>query len=207
MLGQSPAGSSVGVLSADDKFQVYRQETGLPAQAVQTMFEDRQHTFWLGTSRGLCRWSPGSQADCLNNLSVFSLVEEANGDLLIGDNVRQTTLRLSGGTLKPAITQPGFASVFPKVTLRDHDGNIWLGTLAQGLLHLSHGRVERFTRRDGLSGDTVNALAEDREGDLWVGTVRGIDRFRDPRVVHVNSLDGLSSDVVTAVYADRKSVV
>jgi ligand-binding sensor domain-containing protein len=94
--------------------------------------------------------------------------------------------------------------VFPKVTPRDRDGNVWMGTFGQGLLRLRHGRVERFTRRDGLSSDMINALSEDREGDLWVGTARGIDRFRDPRFVHLSSLDGLSGDLVTAVYAARQ---
>jgi signal transduction histidine kinase/ligand-binding sensor domain-containing protein len=206
MLGQGPAGSSLGVLLPNDSFQIHGQREGLPAQAVRTIFEDRQQVFWLGTSKGLCRWSPGSQADCLSipSVNVLSLVEQANGDLLIGDDLSRSTLRLSNGILRPAITQPGYASVFPKVTLRDHDGNVWIGTVGQGLLCLRNDGVERFTRRDGLSSDTINALSEDREGNLWVGTARGIDRFRDPKVVHLSSLDGLSSDLVTAVYAARR---
>jgi signal transduction histidine kinase/ligand-binding sensor domain-containing protein len=206
MLGQAPAGLSLGVLLPNDSFQIYGQGDGLPAQGVRTIFEDRQHVFWLGTSRGLCRWSPGSQADCLTipSVNVLSLVEEANGSLLIGDDLSGSTLRLSNGILQPAIAQPGNASVVPKVTLRDHDGNVWLGTFGQGLLRLRHGRLERFTRREGLSSDMIYTLSEDREGDLWVGTARGIDRFRDPKVVHLSSADGLSSDLVTAVYAARQ---
>ena len=206
LLGQAPAGRSVGALLPNDSFQIYSQREGLPAEEVRTIFEDRQHVFWIGTSRGLCRWSPGSQAECLSipSISVFSATEEADGDLLIGDTISRSTLRLSNGILRPAITQPGYAAIVPRVTLRDHDGNIWMGTFGQGLLRLSHGRLERFTRRDGLSSDMINALAEDREGDLWIGTARGIDRLREPKVVHLSSFDGLSSDVVSAVYAGRQ---
>jgi signal transduction histidine kinase/ligand-binding sensor domain-containing protein len=205
MLGQAPGGLSLGVLLPNDSFQIYGQSEGLPARPVRTIFEDRQHVLWLGTSSGLCRWSPGSRADCLSipSLNVLSLAEEANGGLLIADDLSRTTMRLSNGVLRPAITQPGYASVFPKVTLRDHDGNIWMGIPGQGLLRLSHGRLERFTRRDGLSSDMIDALSEDREGDLWIGTARGIDRLRDPKVVHVTTADGLSSDLVMAVHAAR----
>src|ERR1700689_853851 len=70
MLGQGPAGSSLGVLLPNDSFQIHGQREGFPAQAVRTIFEDRQQVFWLGTSKGLCRWSPGSQADCLSIPSV-----------------------------------------------------------------------------------------------------------------------------------------
>jgi ligand-binding sensor domain-containing protein len=205
MLGQAPKGLSLGVLLPNDSFQIYGQRDGLPAQGVRTIFEDGQHVFWLGTSNGLCRWSPGSQADCLRipSVNVLSLVDEADGGLLIGDDLSRTTLRLSKGVLQPAIAQPGYASVNPKVALRDHDGNVWLGTFGQGLVRIRHGQAERFTRRDGLSSDMINTLSEDREGDLWVGTARGIDRFRDPKAVHLSSVDGLSSDLVTAVYAAR----
>jgi len=206
MLGQGPAGLSLGVLLPNDSFQVYGRREGLPAQGVRTIFEDRQHVFWLGTSRGLCRWLPGSQAECLSipAVNVLSLVEEADGGLLIGDDLSRTTLRLSNGILQPAVTQPGYSSVNPKVGLRDHDGNVWLGTPGQGLLRWRQGRLEGFTRRDGLSSDVINSLSEDREGDIWVGTARGIDRFRDPKVAHLSSVDGLSSDLVMAVYAARQ---
>jgi signal transduction histidine kinase/ligand-binding sensor domain-containing protein len=206
MLGQGPAGSSLGVLPPDGSFQIYGQREGLPEQRVQTVLEDRQHVLWLGTSTGLCRWSPGSRADCLSipAVNVFSLLEEANGDFLVGDDVSRSTLRLSRGAPRPVIAQLGYASLNPRVMLRDHDGNVWIGTFGQGLLRLAHGRLERFTRRDGLSSDVINTLSEDREGDLWIGTARGIDRLRDPKVVHMSSRDGLSSDLVTAVHAAQQ---
>jgi ligand-binding sensor domain-containing protein len=80
-----------------DSFQIYGQREGLPVERVQTIFEDRQHVLWLKTSSGLCRWSPGSHVDCLNipSVNVLSLVDEANGGLLIGDDLSGSTLRLS----------------------------------------------------------------------------------------------------------------
>jgi ligand-binding sensor domain-containing protein len=168
MLGQGPAGSTLGAILPGDSFQIYGQRDGLPVQRVRTIFEDRQRVFWLGTSSGLCRWSPGSPADCLSipYVNVLSLVDDANGGLLIGDDLSGSIQRLSNGVLQPAIAQAGYTSVVPKVMLRDHDGNVWLCTLGQGLLRLRDGRLERFTRRDGLSSDMINTLSEDREGEL-----------------------------------------
>src|SRR5476649_2126819 len=112
-------------------------------------------------------------------------------------------LRLSNGKLEAIIALLGNASLTPKAMIRDHDGNVWIGTYGQGLLRLRAGRLERFTRRNGLSSDLINALTEDREGNLWVGTARGIDRLRDPKVVHLGAVEGLSSDLVTTVYANQ----
>ena len=54
-----------------------------------------------------------------------------------------------------------------------------MGTLEDGLLHRHvDGRVDAYTRLDGLSGNTVTSLFEDREGNVWVATNDGLDRFR-----------------------------
>jgi signal transduction histidine kinase/ligand-binding sensor domain-containing protein len=204
ILGQGAEGRSVGAILPTGQFEIYDRTAGLPGQKVQTILEDSKHVLWLGTTGGLCRWSPGAPAACsLAALNIFSLTEEANGDFLIGDNASGSTLELSGGVLRPVFSRLGNASVIARSGLRDHDGNVWIGTVGQGLLRLNHGRLERFTRRDGLSSDTISAVAEDREGDLWIATARGIDRIRDPKVSHLNSLGGLSGDLVTAVQPGR----
>ena len=209
MRGQRPGVGSVGALLRDGSFQVYSQSGGLPAAGVRTLFEDHLHNFWIGTPRGLCRWVPGSPAACLSiqPVSVFSLVENADGELLIGDDISKSTLRLSNGKLEPIFARLGNASPFPRDMLRDRDGNIWISTLGQGLLRLREGRLERITHRNGLSSDMINALTEDREGNIWLGTARGIERLRDPKVAHLGTLDGLSSDLVTTVYAANPGAV
>jgi signal transduction histidine kinase/ligand-binding sensor domain-containing protein len=202
------SGGGLGALLRDGSFQVYGPADGLPAAGVRTIFEDRLHNLWLGTSSGVCRWAPGSPAACLNipHVSAFSLIEDMHGDLLIGDDISKSMLQLSNGKLEAVIDRVGNASLIPRAMLRDHDGNVWIGTAGQGLLRLREGRLERFTRRNGLSSDVIGALTEDREGNLWVGTARGVDRLRDPKVVHLGTSEGLSSDLVTTVYANQGAV-
>jgi signal transduction histidine kinase/ligand-binding sensor domain-containing protein len=206
LLGQASSGSSLGMLTPDGSFQIYDQSDGLPAPTVQTIFEDAQHTFWIGTSKSLCRWSPGSPANCLKGppVSVWSPVEDASGNLLFGDDVTRSTLRLSKGVLQTAVTRAESGSIIPKVTLRDRDGTIWMGTIGEGLLRLRNGRLERLTSHDGLSSDMINGLSEDREANPWVAHATRIDRIRDPKIVRLTSRDGLSSDQVTAVFAARQ---
>ncbi len=42
------------------------------------------------------------------------------------------------------------------------------------------GKVESFTKRDGLTSDDVRSIFRDRrDGSIWVGTDHGLDHFRE----------------------------
>lgn len=202
-------GGTLGMLRRDGSLRVYDPSDGLPDRKVLTLFEDSRSNLWLGTHDGLCRWSPGALADCsfVPNLTVQFIAEGADGDLIIGDGGAKRVLRLSGGKLRPILDRLGGASLEPRLLTRDRAGNVWVGTAGQGLLRLRGAGYERLTRHEGLSSDSINALLEDREGNLWVGTAKGIDRFREPKILHVSTLDGLSSDTVTAVHTRRSGGV
>ncbi|MBA3805413.1 MAG: hypothetical protein H0X14_06840, partial [Acidobacteria bacterium] len=69
--------------------------------------------------------------------------------------------------------------------LKDRQGSLWIGTQRGTLYRLApDGRVERYSREDGLSqlqfnnnGLTVLTLLEDRDGMIWVG-MRGAGLYR-----------------------------
>ena len=89
----------------------------------------------------------------------------------------------------------------------DRDGNLWVGTLGNGLFRIRGGVVERSGRAEGLSSDFVHDLFEDREGILWVTTTNGIDSFRDPRVVTFSTSEGLGKEEAVGVLASRNGAV
>ena len=81
----------------------------------------------------------------------------------------------------------------------DHSGGLWIGTDIFGLGRFPHSErlrngpiletsdtLERFTSRDGLSGDNCIPIIADREGNIWVATRDGLDQFRDTALVPVN---------------------
>ena len=95
----------------------------------------------------------------------------------------------------------------PTAMLRDRDGGLWLGTKSHGLLHVHEGRTDRFTRSDGISGDSIWALFEDREGNIWVATLDGLDRFRERAIPSVSVRQGLSRNDVWSVLGARDGSV
>ncbi|MEJ2679869.1 MAG: two-component regulator propeller domain-containing protein, partial [Gemmatimonadota bacterium] len=76
--------------------------------------------------------------------------------------------------------------------LLDHDGNLWIGTNANGLLRAKRNVFTSYGTAQGLSHDVITAIYQDSRGTLWVGTncggVNEIDlRRRTIRVLNPRS--------------------
>ena len=77
----------------------------------------------------------------------------------------------------------------------DRDQSVWMGTSNDGIYRVVGGRLDHFRAADGLSSNAVTGFFEDREGSIWVATTKGLDRFRDTRVVTFSTAEGLSADL------------
>jgi len=85
--------------------------------------------------------------------------------------------------------------------LEDRDGNLWAGTLGDGLFRYStNSPALRITQNNGLGSDLVRTCFEDAEGNLWVGTrAGGLNRVRPALFRTFTRKDGLVSDQITAL--------
>jgi two-component sensor histidine kinase/streptogramin lyase len=76
-----------------------------------------------------------------------------------------------------------------------------MGTENSGIYRIYGNRVEHFGSEDGLSSNTVTSFYQDREGDVWVATSKGLDCFRDRRVLTFSTSEGLTADLAMSVLA------
>src|ERR1700752_293741 len=143
-------------------------EDGILGRGAFNLFEDSHNNLWTGVKDGLWRWQPGPPKFYSlpgEPSGIQSLSEDTDGLFLVGWNL--AIQRFIDG--KPQ-SYPVLASTRQLQTrrmLRDRQGNIWIGTVDRGLVHVHDGRTDTFTTSDGLSGDFVNTFFEDREGNIW----------------------------------------
>jgi signal transduction histidine kinase/streptogramin lyase len=170
--------------------------------------------FWLGGRTSVIHWHQGvSQTYSIGALKsntgqgVNALALGADGTLWVGLLPQGPGLglgRLVNGVFQSFVV-PGFDG--NKVAVQsmtfDREGNLWVGTLGDGLFRIRGNVVEHYGRKEGLSSDSVNDLFEDKEGILWAATTNGIDSFRDPRIVTFSAAEGLGLDLVVGVLASR----
>jgi diguanylate cyclase (GGDEF)-like protein len=149
---------------------------------VYSVFEDRQHTLWIGLEgRGLAQWLGYRQlenytsASGLGNDLVYEMLPSVDGTILVGTEGglfrgerRQTSMvwkQVAGVGNSPVHS----LQLAP-------DGDIWLGTETHGVgrLHLPGGSVKWFGEEQGLTARQAYTLRFDRQHRLWVATEAGL---------------------------------
>jgi len=70
---------------------------------------------------------------------------------------------------------PGTAIVTLHVTAlcADRGGGLWVGLLAEGILHYRQGEFRWYRTEQGLTNHRVKAVFEDQDGGIWVATDGG----------------------------------
>jgi signal transduction histidine kinase/ligand-binding sensor domain-containing protein len=181
--------------------QCYGEDGGF-GNGITALHEDREGGLWAGGITGLWRWKPGpprlhvlgKQAE-----EIYALSESDDGGILVARRSGITKLKEGRAEAYPLPAHLRFPS---NRLLRDRDGGLWIGaTVDEGLLHSHEGRIDRFTRADGLSGGGVSSLLEDREGNIWVSTLEGLDRFRAFAIPTMSVQQGLSSRGLYSILA------
>jgi signal transduction histidine kinase/ligand-binding sensor domain-containing protein len=204
---------------AGDALRCHGAAEGITFPYAQPLFNDAHGNLWIGSSVGVSRWKPGDAKTYIvkalmrvQGLAGVSAIAPGNdGSVLVG--MRQQGKGLGLQELRDGVWRdyilPGLdgPEMHVSTLLKDRGGDLWIGTANDGLYRVHAGQADHFGSADGLSSDAVQGLYEDREGDLWVATSRGIDRFRNTRVVSYSIREGLTSEDVDSVLASRDGTV
>lgn len=179
---------------------------GLPSDVVYGLLVASDGSVWAATSAGLVQFRDGRMQvipkdSGLPDAPIFVVMETRSKVLLVGTE-RGAYRRLPGAVrfepLSPLLPVDGVPSL-----AQDHAGNLWIGTVNNGLLRLSTEGLDRFTSQRGLPNNRVPSLLVDREGSIWAGTNAGLLRLSDAPFSTWNLDQGLSDDYVRTVYEGR----
>jgi ligand-binding sensor domain-containing protein len=101
-------------------------------------------------------------------------------------------------------------SQYIRSIFQDSKGNLWFGTLGEGVVRYDVKTLTYFSNPDGFNNNTVYAINEDKRGNLWFGTDQGVYKY-DPSATlraggksfrNYNQKDGLSH-----IDISRKSIL
>lgn len=134
--------------------------------------------------------------------AVAHALEDRDGVFWLGS--RGGLLRWSGDRLDPVdflLGGPQFITAF----FEDGRGNLWIGTLADGLFCISIPLVRSFAKPEGLDLGYVNSVLEASDGALWIGTqTRGLVRWKDGLARCFGEGAGIPNPLIGSILEDSK---
>jgi ligand-binding sensor domain-containing protein/signal transduction histidine kinase len=185
----------------DEQVTSYAPTNGLSQDLILSLCAGRDGSIWVGADfdGGLTRLKDGkitryTAKDGLIDAGLRVLCEDRKGNLWIGTSRGLSCL--SDGKFSNDL-RDGVRAI-----LEDHEGTLWFGT-ENGLECRRGDKWTQFTKKDGLSDDTITAIYEDKDNVLWIGTATGgLNRMRGQRFTSYTTAQGLFSDEIFSIVED-----
>jgi ligand-binding sensor domain-containing protein len=82
-------------------------------------------------------------------------------------------------------------SQYIRSIFQDSKGNMWFGTIGEGVVRYDIQTLRYFSQSDGLNSTTVHAINEDKSGNMWFGTDQGVYKYDGKTFRNYHQKDGL----------------
>lgn len=196
--------------------QGFSKEHGIDHSEVYPLLKDRDGSIWIGSTQGLSKFANGrfepveivpARTDLPSEftwrpgqMSVQSLWQEENGDLLVG--VNGGLFRVSGN--KAELVHQGSHVV---AIQGDRHGNVWIASNV-GLLRFNDGNLTaQYDASSGLPSDLMTFIFEDSKGTLWFGGYGGLTKYENGTFQNFTTSEGLTGNYVRTIHEDSEGTM
>lgn len=142
--------------------------------------DDGKETLWVAGPSGLWRFDGRrfirDPVQAGNGNDRLKFARDPQGNLII--NLRDGVARLTGAGRWEKSTAGELWDKEAHAFFCDREGNLWLGTNADGLWRLTKNFVEFFDESKGVAKNQTAAVMEDSRGNLWIAGY-GLQRFEN----------------------------
>jgi ligand-binding sensor domain-containing protein len=116
-------------------------------------------------------------------LLVMAILTSCNGQVkTVVQNEKDNTL-----TGQATIPQPKGVNKDVRLvaSMEDTNGNIWFGSIGEGLFRFDGKLFVHFGIEQGLNSNSIYSILQDRAGSIWVGTNKGLNRYDGSRFANI----------------------
>lgn len=219
-------GGAEKYIEKENRFVHYRRNekdgSTLSSDYISSFLQRKNGQIWVGSSKGLNLYN--QQKDVFEAVDeqkrfgkallteyITCLYEDARGRFWIGTTDGVNVYDEKKGRLYsiyvPAKAGNTYSSLYINCFKEDAKGNMWVGTFRHGLYCFPGGdfRFTRFTKEDGLPGNSIRSIELNQNNSLWLSTDHGLAGF-NPDTKHFfnySTEDGL----LTGEFSSRSAAV
>jgi methyl-accepting chemotaxis protein/ligand-binding sensor domain-containing protein len=191
--------------------EVWREDQGLPQNAVQTILQSRDGYLWCGTQEGVVRFDgvkftvfDKQHTEGIKENNVYALCEDKEGQIWVGTYVGGVSV-YRRGKFKNYGKDHGIEGDVGTVA-QDAQGTIWVG--ANDGLFRFNAQADKFekVRTSGApDGVFVTDIKETKEGTLLLATHGGFFTMTDGAFRRYGKADGLVHERVNRIFYNKRS--
>jgi signal transduction histidine kinase/ligand-binding sensor domain-containing protein len=182
-------------------FKDYPLPKQLLNDAIWGVALDQSKTLWLETV-------DGKQARMTADGSSQILGPQSDLRVTAGTTHNQSLVMHVGPRLARTFqftSANHLVTVVPWHFYEDRQGNLWIGTLEDGLYRLQKQFINTYSTEQGLVDRDTYAIYQDRSSALWIGAWHsGVSRLADGKFTNYTMGEGLPNELVTALFEDRE---
>lgn len=172
-----------GLSRFDKKHNLFMPVASSPRN-TKSIFEDKAHNLWVGTTTGLCSfdrnsgvWETHISPSGNNVLQIRQIVEHDPGILILASDEGLTTYNTATGettNIKASHTLPdNLNDNYLHSLFIDRENGLWIGTFFGGANYIPPSfRLfnHYFSGNSGLPARIISVFAKADNGDVWIGS-------------------------------------
>lgn len=149
---------------------------------VRTIYEDKDHIIWIGTSKGLFKADMDGHISgrYLEDVQIRSIFKDEQGRFWIGTfGTGVIVYDADFSIMKHFYVKDGFPSNTINAVYEDSRKRVWIAT-GEGLVYFVSSKeweYKVYKRIHGLENIHVRAIMEDASGNIWFSTNKGISCY------------------------------
>ncbi len=198
-------------------YKFYSEKNGLSGNNIYCALEDREGNLWFGVHGfGVSKFSGEafisySTKDSLPGDYINSVFQDSKKNIWLGvkgfgvckmESEKTTNYKLNLKNLKNSLVENEIQTI-----CEDNQGNIYFGSLHNGMSIFNGTSFHNFDDSDGLSGKTIYSLAKDHAGIIWIGTENGLCFFQNGKIEIVEVIKKFKNKngtlIINSVFEDK----
>ena len=177
-----------GVLKYDGKkFLQYSTDQGLPGKSVYSITEDEAGNLWLGTNKGLVRYSQEqfevytTEEGLVSNFIIKMMLDKQQ-NLWLG-TYRAGLMKYKLTSFRHHCLQKTNQEEIIRSFYEDSQGDLWAITRDLGLLNIKNDTITTISLDNANINHIAYDLTKDKQNNVWIGVKGGVIKYTPEQCV------------------------